>query len=211
MEIEMPKKTALLAHAVGTAMLALLLAACATTPGTTGDTSSTPAPQGNETREAVAHNQADTEFAQMMIVHHQGALEMADMMISRASSEQVRALSERISSAQGPEIDLMVGWLDAWGEAQPDGMDMGGMDHGGMDMEGMSQQEAMMALSGVEGSELDRMFLEMMIAHHQGAIEMSQTHIAAGQNADALALAQAIIVAQEAEIAEMELLLTELS
>ena len=71
----------------------------------------------------------------------------------------------------------MTSWLEAWGE---DTMPMDGMDHtdhGGMDMEGMSQEEAMAELEGLSGTEFDRRFLELMIAHHQGAVEMAQSQL----------------------------------
>src|SRR5690625_2945483 len=114
-------------------------------------------------------------FAQMMIVHHEGAIEMADLAVEQASSEEVRSLAERIYAAQGPEIEEMTSWLEAWGE---DTAPMGGMEgHGGMDMEGMSQEEAMAELESLSGAEFDRRFLELMIAHHRGAVDMAQSEL----------------------------------
>ena len=141
----------------------------------------------------------------MMIVHHEGAIEMADLAVERAASEEVRSLAEGISAAQGPEIEKMTSWLEAWGEGT---MSMGGMDHGGMDMDGMNQEEAMAELAGLSGVEFDRRFLELMIAHHEGAVEMAQTELEDGQNTEALALSEQIVADQEAEIAEMQQLLS---
>ena len=166
------------------------------------------APQVEE--EASEHNDADTEFAQMMIVHHQGAIEMADLAVDKADSEDVRALAERISAAQGPEIDEMTSWLQAWGEEEPQDADMGGMDHGGMDMGGMDMESAMAELDGLSGAEFDRAFLEMMTEHHRGAIEMAEVHLADGANAEARELARKIIDDQTREITEMENLLRDL-
>lgn len=86
-------------------------------------------------------------------------------------------------------------------------MPSGGMDHtghGGMDMDGMSQDEAMAELEGLSGTEFDRRFLELMVAHHEGAFEMAQTQLADGESPQALELAQQIIDDQQAEISQME-------
>ncbi len=81
------------------------------------------------------------------------------------------------------------------------------MDHGGMDMEGMSQEEAMAELESLSGAEFDQRFLELMIAHHRGAVDMAQEELDGGENPQALELAQTIIDDQQAEITEMEQLL----
>ncbi|GGC13060.1 DUF305 domain-containing protein [Cellulomonas carbonis] len=194
--------------------LALALAACSTeaeealaTPAsqaTTEDDSTTDAD------DPAAHNDADTEFAQMMIIHHQGAIEMAELAVEQATTEEVRALGERIAAAQGPEIDLMSGWLDTWGEEQPEGAEMGGMGHEGMEMDGMDQTTVMAELGSLSGAEFDRRFLELMIEHHKGAIVMAKSERGDGENAEATRLAQKIIDDQTAEITEMTSLLNSL-
>ena len=167
-------------------------------------------PTTAETSQTEGHNDADAQFAQMMIVHHQGALEMAELAVERASTGEVRALAERIAAAQGPEIELMSGWLETWDEQPPAETEHEGMDHGGMDMDGMDQQEAMATLAELDGVEFDRTFLELMIAHHRGATEMAQTQIDQGTDPGALALARTIQDDQKAEITEMETLLRDL-
>ena len=197
-----PMRRRLIASVAAVAF-ALTLAAC------TGAADSGEAPtseQGTQTT-SVTHNDADTRFAQLMVMHHQGAIEMAEVAIARASSPEVRALAERIRSAQGPEIELMTGWLDDWDEETSHDMDMDDMDMGGMDMDGMSQGEVMSELDDLDGAEFDRTFLERMVAHHRGAIEMSEQEKAEGLNPDAMALAGTIIDAQTAEITEMQNLL----
>ncbi|MGC5077366.1 DUF305 domain-containing protein [Agrococcus sp. DT81.2] len=194
----------------GTAIaVSLTLAACSgggsTTPSPAPTSAASTAPATGDASET--HNDADTMFAQMMIVHHEGAIEMADLAVEQAESEEVRSLAEGISAAQGPEIEKMTSWLEAWGEETAP---MGGMDHGGMDMDGMSQEEAMADLESLSGGEFDRRFLELMVAHHKGAVEMAQTELQDGENPEALELAEQIIADQEAEIAEMEQLLTTL-
>ncbi|SDO37494.1 DUF305 domain-containing protein [Geodermatophilus sp. DSM 45219] len=166
--------------------------------------------------ESAQFNNADVTFVQGMIPHHRGALEMARMADGRAEDPRVLDLANRIEAAQQPEIETMTGWLQEWGEPLPEegsdsmgSMDHGSMDMGGMDMEGMSEED-MAALEAASGAEFDRMWLEMMIVHHRGAVEMAQTEIAEGSNADAVALAEEIADSQAAEIEEMETLLAEL-
>lgn len=192
-------------------LLATTLAACAGTaddePATGGEPSTSAESPADDVANASLHNDADTEFAQMMIVHHEGAVEMADLAVERAGSEEVRALGERIAAAQGPEIEQMTSWLEAWGEDLPAEADMGGMDHGSMEMDGMDQETVMGELSGLTGTDFDRRFLELMIDHHRGAIEMAEAHRAAGESAEAVRLSDEIIDAQTTEIAEMTELL----
>lgn len=153
-------------------------------------------------------NDADVTFAQEMIPHHRQATEMADLAATRSQDAEVLDLAERISAAQGPEIETMTGWLESWGEEVPE--DMSGMDHSGMDhgsMPGMMSADQMAALEAASGPDFDRLFLEMMIEHHEGAIEMARTEQEDGSNADAVALAESIEEEQTAEVAEMRDLL----
>ena len=174
------------------------------------------------------HNAADLAFAQQMIVHHQGAIEMADLAPTRAGSQSVKDLAVRIKAAQGPEIEQMQGWLTTWGAAMPSatnasssedttGMDMGGMGSQGqmtsggvttaMSIPGMMSDADMQQLTAASGTEFDRLFLQQMIVHHQGALEMAGTELAQGSSAAALALAQSIKTSQTAEITEMQQML----
>jgi uncharacterized protein (DUF305 family) len=175
-------------------------------PGTSGTAGASESVRG-------VHNAADVEFAQLMIVHHRGALEMAEMAVERAQSEEVVSLAEQVLAAQGPEIDAMTGWLKAWGEPVPEGtsterMHHGGMDHGGMP--GMMTEEQMSQLMAAEGAAFDRMFLEMMTEHHRGAIEMALTEQAEGESPQAVALAEQVESSQMREIEEMQQLLQSL-
>ncbi|CAL8973493.1 hypothetical protein TESS_TESS_02756 [Tessaracoccus sp. O5.2] len=206
--------TATLAGLVLTATLAACADQGATPPaattsptGSTSATATESASASASSEVAADHNDQDTTFAQMMIIHHEGAIEMSQLAIERAESPEVVALAERIAEAQGPEIEEMTAWLSAWGEdVSPGGH--GGMDMGGMDMNGMSQEEMMTQLDGLTGAEFDQAFLEAMIAHHEGAIGMSEQQLAEGQNPDAVALAEKIIADQQAEITEMQEILT---
>ncbi len=151
-------------------------------------------------------NDADVTFAQQMIPHHEQAVEMATMAQERASSTEVKQLADKIEAAQGPEIDTMTGWLEDWGQEVSSDSE-GGMDHSGSDMSGMMSDADMESLGTATGAEFDQMFLEMMIEHHTGAIEMAKTEQQDGENPDAIALAEKIEADQTAEIAQMEDLL----
>lgn len=192
--------------ALPTALL-VMLAACASPVAAPPGTAAAPSATQTSGTPVAAHNDADTTFAQMMVIHHEGAIEMAALAETDASSGEVRELAGRIRAAQGPEIDQMRGWLQAWGEPAPEDSEMGGMDHGGMEMGGLDQQAAMDELEKLDGQAFDEAFLRLMIQHHQGALTMATEQVANGENAEAVALAKAIITAQEREIAEMQALL----
>ena len=125
--------------------------------------------------------------------------------------ETVRELAANIERAQQPEIDTMTGWLAEW-DAAPLASDgaMPGMDHGAMSESGeggMADDQSMTQLQNASGADFDRLFLQLMTVHHQGAVDMAETEADAGQNAAATALAHQIIVDQTAEIDLMAKLL----
>lgn len=153
------------------------------------------------------HNNQDVTFATDMIPHHLQAVQMAEMAQTQASSAAVKTLADQIQAAQGPEIDTMSGWLKSWGEDVPD-ESMGGMDSGSNDsMPGMMSDQVMSDLGAATGDTFDQMWLESMIAHHEGAVQMADTEIADGKAPDAIALAESIKAAQTAEMATMQKLL----
>lgn len=153
------------------------------------------------------HNDADVTFAQDMIPHHEGALDMARLAGTRAASAKVKDLAARIEVAQAPEIKLMQGWLEDWGE--PDAPADDGMDHGDNSDEPAMSTSDMSELEAASGAEFDRMFLTAMIEHHKSAVAMATTEVDAGKFPAAVALATTIKSSQEAEIAEMEGLVKE--
>lgn len=148
-------------------------------------------------------NEADVMFAQMMIPHHEQAVEMAKVVLAKTADADVRRLATAIEAAQAPEIALMKGWLAAWGK--PAGAS-GGMDHGSGG-DGMMSDADMDRFRAATGAELDRQFLEMMIVHHNGAIAMAEDELAKGVNPEARKLAEAIKSSQAAEVQEMQRLL----
>jgi uncharacterized protein (DUF305 family) len=195
-----------------TPVLALTLAACG---GGGEDSGGGSMPDHNMSPTAAPtaaqgqHNQQDVMFAQMMIPHHQQALEMAKAAKTKAAMPEVKQLAAEIEKAQGPEIQKMTGWLNSWGASVPSpgstGMGHGGMDHGGGD--GMMSEQDMNRLNSLSGMAYDKAFLEMMIEHHQGAVTMAKKQQTAGQFPEAKSLAGTIVSQQTAEIAKMQGLL----
>ncbi|WEF21353.1 MULTISPECIES: DUF305 domain-containing protein [Microbacterium] len=149
-------------------------------------------------------NADDVMFARMMKEHHEQAIEMSDLLLSKDGvDERVVALAEEIKAAQEPEIQKMDQWLEDW---DADMGNMGGMDHG----DGMMSEEDMQALEDATGPDAGRLFLEQMIQHHEGAVDMAQEEVDNGQNSDAIALAETIIDTQTDEIATMKEILATL-
>jgi len=141
-------------------------------------------------------NDADVMFAQGMIPHHQQAVEMASLAGTRATDPQVKQLAGQIKAAQDPEIKTMTGWLQSWGK--PTGMP------GGHTMPGMMADDEMTKLKAASGKDFDRMFAQMMIAHHNGAIQMAHDEQTGGMSADAKALAKTIADSQQAEVTTLQ-------
>ena len=154
-------------------------------------------------------NADDVTFAQGMIPHHQQAVEMSTIALDpeRNAGAEVKDLATRIQGAQDPEIQLMTGWLTEWGQPVDamTGMEgMEGMETGDMPgMEGMMSSDEMTGLEAATGPAFDKLWLDMMVRHHQGAVTMSKTAQTDGKAAVVKELAGKIISAQEAEIAEM--------
>lgn len=186
---------------VAVAAIAVGLSAC----GSESKASTTlEAPAGSAATSA-SFNDADVAFAQGMIPHHQQAIQMAEMALDPAvgASTQVQDLAQRIKSGQAPEVDMMSGWLTTWG--QPMQMDMAGSDMSAMN--GMMSTQEMDSLRKSTGAEFDKMWMEMMVRHHEGAIAMAQTAKASGSSPEVLAMSDQVISAQQAEITEMRALL----
>lgn len=190
-----------------TALAAVIaLSGCSTGTGETmpvmdhsasATTSQTAAVTGGE------HNSADTMFAQMMIPHHEQAVEMSEIMLAKSSLDsKIETLAQDIKAAQAPEIQKMTDWLTAWSE--PTAMS------GSHSMDGMMTESDLDKLTAAQSTESSKLFLTQMIAHHEGAVKMAEAEVTAGKNADAVDLAKEIVSAQEAEIKEMKDLLATL-
>ncbi|APU13418.1 MULTISPECIES: DUF305 domain-containing protein [Actinoalloteichus] len=179
-----------------------------------------------------AANAADEHFVRMMIPHHEQAGELTALVPDRSDHEQLRSLASRISDAQGAEIGALEGWLDQQGDsdaaAHPtsDGHEGHGDGHGGSadeaadgvdpessdhaDMPGMATEEEIAELAASDGTAFDRLFFELMIVHHEGAVTMAEEVLAEGADVLVVAMAQDVLVTQVDEIETMRRLLTEL-
>ncbi|MGW0349920.1 DUF305 domain-containing protein [Streptomyces anthocyanicus] len=212
------RRTAVVA-AAGAA--ALVLAACGGSGGDGGSaghgghaaTAPSSAPSSASASASASqgqHNAADVAFAKGMIPHHRQAVEMADLAPGRARSAEVKKLAADIKKAQDPEIRTLSGWLTSWGEDVPA---EGAMDHSTHDMSGMGGMGGMMTaeeMTGLEnasGKAFDTAFTELMIKHHEGAVEMARTEQADGAHGPARKMAGEIIDSQSAEIEQMNALL----
>lgn len=157
---------------------------------------------------ATEHNDADVAFASEMLQHHAQALTMVDLTEGRDLDPEVQQLADEIRAAQAPEIETFTGWLTDWDEEVPDTGDaMEGMEEGEMDMPGMMSAADMTALEQAPDSEFQTMWLEMMIEHHTGAIDMAEAETEQGQYKPAIDLAEQIAESQAGEIETMENLL----
>ena len=199
-------KTNLKTLSIAAALAASLgLAGCAAGSGSSGGNTmpmnhGSSGPMSSMMPDASAdHNQADIMFSQMMIPHHAQAVEMSDMMLAKPDlPAEVTALATKIRNAQAPEIETMTGWLKEWNV--PAMMS----DHSGHGMGGMVDPQGLEKLKAAQGTEAVRLFLEQMIGHHEGAIDMAQQEIGAGKHPGSIQLSRDIVTSQEAEIAQMK-------
>jgi uncharacterized protein (DUF305 family) len=186
---------------------------CGSTMGVMGGPSATRTASNGE-----VFNDADVRFASEMIQHHAQALSMVDLTAGRPLDAEVEKLAEDIRAAQAPEIEIFTGWLIEWGEKVPetvrDHANAGhgdDSDHGSMqdhsDMPGMMSADQMEALSEASDTDFQSMWLEMMIDHHEGAVEMARTEQSEGRHRPAVELAKQIESSQSDEIELMQSLL----
>ncbi|MFE9200634.1 DUF305 domain-containing protein [Micromonospora sp. NPDC007230] len=144
-----------------------------------------------------SHNNADIRFVTMMIPHHEQALVMAKLVADRGQNPQLKIIADRILAAQEPEIKTLETWLTDRGLNRNSGP---GHQHG---MAGMQSAEALDQLTAARGAEFDRMFVTMMVEHHQGAIDMAGEVLALGVDGVLNEMATSVVVEQGAEINRM--------
>ncbi|MGQ0743317.1 MAG: DUF305 domain-containing protein [Acidimicrobiales bacterium] len=187
-----PLRTATRARAIRLGLVSLVVAVAATACG-----------EGDREASGVteAHNDADVAFVSAMVPHHRQAIEMVSLVAAKGESTEVKSLAEDIRSAQETEIGMMTQWADAWEVSDQIGSGSGG------GMEGMMTPAQMSEMEQAMGPQLDRMFLENMIRHHEGAIVMANRQAENGRFDPARDLARKIVVDQESEIERMKELL----
>ncbi|MBD0860464.1 DUF305 domain-containing protein [Gordonia sp. zg691] len=199
------------------AAAALVLAGCSPdeSPGSarsagpqTSSATMSSGPAGGSSLPGAHHNDADVDFNSTMIGHHRQAVMMAELVEGRTDNPQLIALAAAIEKAQEREIDQMEDRLESWG-VDDDGPGMGpGMGHGGhSDMPGMLTANQMMALRDARGPAFDKLWLEGMIRHHEGAIAMADAVLTDGVDPGTKALATEVEKTQQAEIDQMKKML----
>ncbi|MFF5899657.1 DUF305 domain-containing protein [Streptomyces argenteolus] len=147
-------------------------------------------------------NSADFRYTRMMIEHHRQALVLTSLVPGRAASSSVVRLAERISASQEPEIGAMEGWL------KNNGGDEREETHDHAAMPGMATEAQIAGLRAARGKAFDRLFLELMITHHQGAVTMATEALADGNNVLVEEMANDVVAQQTVEIDRMRGLLT---
>lgn len=172
-------------------------------PGKPGEANRTLSAQDAERHRADddSPNSADVAYARMMIQHHSQALEMTALAARHAGSTRLKRLAERIGAAQGPEITAMRGWLRKHGEKETDG----GHDHSAMP--GMATEAQLKKLRAARGEAFDRLFLTLMITHHEGAVTMATDVKAQGNNVQIEEMADDVVAQQTSEITRMRTML----
>lgn len=206
------------------ALVAACTAACASTPaitapprppilqpGAPGEPTRTVTPGEAADLSHIRHTPADVRFMQGMIAHHAQAIEMAALRPSRSTAEALRVFVLRLELSQADEMKLMENWLRARGESVPDAH----AHHGSQAtlMPGMLTAEDMTSLAGASGTAFERLFLELMIKHHEGALIMVEQLFAtpgAGQEPEMFAFASDVVDDQRIEIDRMARMLEEL-
>lgn len=165
----------------------------------------------------------DVEFMQHMVVHHGQAVEMVDLLRAKGTDPKIKLMGERIALSQEAEIELMRNWLADRGQAQTMDIHAGraGMNHAGHAMPasdtpimpGMLSPAQMLTLAAATGTNFDRLFLQGMIQHHQGALDMVDDLLAqpnAAQDPMLSDFASSVVADQSAEILRMQSLLSDL-
>lgn len=185
------------------AALTLTPALSACTPlGGSGAPGGSASPSPSAVDGAPAPAPADVMFVQMMIPHHEQAVEMSEILLAKQDMPlDLRELAEQIAAEQGPEIELMRSWLREWGMPEMGDMPGGHGGHGGhAGMDGMLTEAELDELRAAEGETAVDLFLRQMIAHHEGAIDMAEDVVTNGRHPEVRALVDSIIVSQQAEI-----------
>jgi len=189
--------------------LALLLAACGGDTDNAAESVSTSTPaetvatdttmhQGHSMASPEAGEDADLHFIDAMIVHHQSAVAMAEAVKDSAEHQEIRDVATAIIAAQEREIEQMRNWRDAWFPSAPESdlsamMDMPGMNMSDADMEMLAQSDAP-----------DEMFIDMMVPHHESAIDMAKEIQQTTERSELRQLAAEIITAQQTEIDQLK-------
>ena len=186
---------------VSAAAAIVVLAGCANDSGTSGMPGEHGSASASASLATSAFNATDIMFMQTMLPHHDQAVSMSDLLLDkRGVHPEVAALARQMRHAQRSEIKTMNGWFEAIGRPEPE-VEKGGPHHGGLD--GMMTENEMQTLDMANAGDGQRLFLEGMIKHHVGAIEMAQKEVTDGQHPGLVELAKHIAENQQQEIKAM--------
>ncbi|WP_204150193.1 DUF305 domain-containing protein [Leptolyngbya sp. CCY15150] len=198
----------------GLVSLPVIVSACSTSASAPKASDSTTMPMGDEPMAdhsmmmdlGPSDAEFDLRFIDGMILHHQGAVVMAESALQNSQRDEIKQLAEEIIAAQQVEIDRMQQWRQAW---YPDASDEPVMYHAAMghSMAMTSDMQAAMMMSGDLGAaddEFDLRFINGMIPHHEGALAMAQDALEKSSRPDIQQLAQDILATQQVEIDQME-------
>ncbi|MEV4284607.1 DUF305 domain-containing protein [Nonomuraea bangladeshensis] len=168
-------------------------------PGSPGAPARTATPGERVGRTSQPTVAADVRFAEGMIPHHRQALEMTSLVEERTTTDVVRRVARAITAAQTPEIRAMTSWLADLGRQAPAGHDHTSTGPG----YGMASEEELNALRAARGHAFDRLFLQLMTRHHEGAVKMAEEELAGGRDHRMRLLAKDVYSGQSIEIARM--------
>ena len=181
------------------ALAAAALTSCST--ATKEDHTARESASASTAQASAPHDAVDAMFGQLMIPHHEQAVELAALVPERSTNPALVKLAGTIAAQQQPEIDTMKAMLAAWGVNPDDGSHDSG--HAGITMQGMVEEGTLVELEALRGTQFDQLWLTSMISHHRGAIGMAESEIADGKNPEMIALARGIVTTQQAEIDQM--------
>ncbi len=191
-------------------LTAVAVAGCTTTPaedqpgvivpGKPGEPAKTVSPSdAAKAQRKAGFNDADVKYVRMMITHHQQAIEMTALVPTRAAREDVKAMASRIADTQGPDIKAMEAWITKNKAPEHQMTER---------MPGMATAEQLAALRAASGPAFDKMFLQLMTAHHEGALTMASDLLQTGSDIFVEEMAQDVIAGQQKEISQMKAMLT---
>ncbi|WUG43341.1 DUF305 domain-containing protein [Kitasatospora sp. NBC_00458] len=163
---------------------------------------------GSSSVSAPADDSPEAGFARDMATHHQQAVDLSFIVRDRTSDEHTRTLAFDIINTQANQRGMMMGWLDQWGLPQHSpakpmawmGMKHGYEPHDGSLMPGMATNTQLTKLRSLNGRDAEVLFLQLMLEHHKGGVEMAQGYVDVAKNETEKRLAQSMVAGQTSEI-----------
>ncbi len=144
----------------------------------------------------------DLQFIDTMVVHHQGAIQMAEMVLTRSANDDLKNFAQKIIDDQTKEISTLKTWREKWYSGTPAAinMEMSGMKDSMKVMMG----DEMKQMDSFSGAEFDIRFIDMMTPHHEGAVIMSKEALTSAEHPELKSFAAQVIKEQESEIKKMK-------